>query len=193
MGHHAACLLNNGSTPKPRESYSQVLHHDVLVRDEAVHAVVTPLPPVLRGPQVQQERGSLLEGQLPRTPAHVVELGDGLNLLHFCATKDTKPPALRQPSGSMRLVSCTGPDCAQNSPSSLVLGPLSTSSRAPGSLWGLSLRRKKHTEKQTCELMSEAAPTGGFCSSCCSSSTDLGRDQGKEFQQRLSETDPVSQ
>lgn len=49
--------------------------------DEAVYAVVPALPPVLRGPQVQQEGGPLLEGQLPGTPAHVVELGYGLNLL----------------------------------------------------------------------------------------------------------------
>lgn len=48
---------------------------------------------------------------------------------------------------------CTSenPSVLRNSPSSLVLGPLSTSSSAPGSLWGLSLRRKQHMEKHTFE------------------------------------------
>lgn len=61
------------------------------MRDEAVDAVVPALPPVLRGAQVQQEGGPLLEGQLPRTPAHVVKLGYGLNLLEFCNAKAQKP------------------------------------------------------------------------------------------------------
>ena len=63
---------------------SQVLHHDVLVRDEAVHPVVPALPPVLGGPVVQQEGRPLLEGQLAWTAAHVVKLGDGLALLQLC-------------------------------------------------------------------------------------------------------------
>lgn len=68
--------------------HSQVLHHDVLVGDEAVNAVVSSLPPILRGPVVEQQRRALLEGQLPRGPARVVKLGDGFNLLHFCACQE---------------------------------------------------------------------------------------------------------
>ena len=67
----------------------QVLHHDVLVRYQAVHAVVPALPPVLGGPVVQQEGRALLEGQLAGTAAHVVELGDGLALLQLCEDENT--------------------------------------------------------------------------------------------------------
>lgn len=61
-----------------------VLNHDVLVRHQAVDAVVAPLPPVLRRPLVQQQRGALLEGELPGRATHVVELGDGFNRLALC-------------------------------------------------------------------------------------------------------------
>lgn len=51
--------------------------------DQAVQAVVAALPPVLGGPQVEQQGGPLLEGQLPGTAAHVVKLSNGLNLLQL--------------------------------------------------------------------------------------------------------------
>lgn len=61
-----------------------VLHHDVLVRHQAVDAVVAPLPPVFGSPLVEQQRGALLEGQLAGRATHVVELGDGFNGLALC-------------------------------------------------------------------------------------------------------------
>ena len=64
-------------------THSHVLYNYVLMWDEPIHAVVATLPPVLGGSVIQQQWGSLLEGQLPRGPPHVVKLGDGLDLLHF--------------------------------------------------------------------------------------------------------------
>lgn len=75
-----------GCPPTPRGPWGchlRVLHHDVLVRDEAVDAVVPPLPPVVGGALVEQQRGPLLEGQLPGRPAHVVKPGYGLDGLAF--------------------------------------------------------------------------------------------------------------
>lgn len=60
------------------------MDHDVLVRHQAIDAVVPSLPPVLRRPLVQQQRGALLEGQLPGRSAHVVKLGDGFDGLPLC-------------------------------------------------------------------------------------------------------------
>lgn len=57
--------------------------------DQPIHAVVPALPPVLRGSQVQQQRRSFLKRQLPRTSAHVVEFGDGLNGFELCSTENT--------------------------------------------------------------------------------------------------------
>ena len=68
----------------PGWQHSHVLHHDVLVRHQAVDAVVSPLPPVLRGPLVQQQRRPLLEGELAGWAPHVVELGDGFDGLTLC-------------------------------------------------------------------------------------------------------------
>lgn len=51
--------------------------------DEAVHTIVASLPPVLRRPVVQKQRGSFLEGQLPGSASHVVKLSDGLNLFNL--------------------------------------------------------------------------------------------------------------
>jgi len=56
-----------------------VLHHDVLVRHQSVHAVVPALPPVVGGPLVQQEGGALLEGELPIGPPGVVEASHGFD------------------------------------------------------------------------------------------------------------------
>lgn len=53
------------------------------MRDQAVHAVVASLPPVLGRTVIQEQRGSLLEGELPGSAAHVVEFGDGLDLLNL--------------------------------------------------------------------------------------------------------------
>lgn len=123
-------------------SHSHVLYHDVLMWDQPVHAVVTPLPPVLGGSQVEQQRGPLLEGKFSGTSAHVVKLRNGLDLLQFCiatATGNILHPGLlrrRRPQPELG-----------HSPSSLVLGPLSTSSRVPGSLWGLSLNGGKRSQK----------------------------------------------
>lgn len=65
------------------QPHSQVLDHDVLMRDQAVHAVVASLPPVLGRAVIQQQRGSLLERQLSGSATHVVEFGDGLDLLNL--------------------------------------------------------------------------------------------------------------
>lgn len=64
--------------------HSQVLDDDVLMRDQAVHAVVAPLPPVLRRAVIQEQRGSLFERKLPGSATHVVEFGNGLDLLNLC-------------------------------------------------------------------------------------------------------------
>lgn len=53
------------------------------MRDQAVHAVVASLPPVLGRTVVQEQRGSLFERQLPGSATHVVEFGDGLDLLNL--------------------------------------------------------------------------------------------------------------
>lgn len=71
-------------------SHSHVLNHDVLMWDQPVHAVVTPLPPVLRGSQVEQQRGSLLKGKFSGTSAHVVKFRNGLDLLQFCLATATE-------------------------------------------------------------------------------------------------------
>lgn len=117
-------------------SDSHVLHHNVLMWNQTVHPVVPTLPPVFRGPQVQQQGGSLLERQLSGAAAHVVKFGYGLDLFHLC-------------NGTVYcyrycLLTLTYSITVRDSPSSLVFGPvpLSTSSRAPGSLWGLSLMTK---------------------------------------------------
>lgn len=69
-------------------SYSHVLYHNVLMWNQTVDAVMSALPPVLRGSQVEQQRGSLLKGKLSRTSAHVVKLCDGLDLLQLCSAKN---------------------------------------------------------------------------------------------------------
>lgn len=71
-------------------SHSHVLYHNVLMWDQAVYTVMTPLPPVLRGSQVQQQRGPLLKGKFSRTSAHVVKFCYGLDLLHFCIATVTE-------------------------------------------------------------------------------------------------------
>lgn len=38
-----------------------VLEHNVLVGHEAIHAIVSSLPPVIRRTVVQQQRGALLK------------------------------------------------------------------------------------------------------------------------------------
>lgn len=130
--------------------------------DQPIHTVMPALPPVLRGSQVQQQRRSLLKGQLPRTSAHVVKFGDGLDRLKLCSTKNTLELGwtnLITSSISSRLRSC---DLDSLSiafgvwPSSLVFGPvpLSMSSRVPGSLWGLSLHRQEGTLKVRAEWQS---------------------------------------
>lgn len=62
----------------------QVLHHDVLMRDQAIDAVVPPLPPVLRRSVIEKQRGSFLEGQLPGSASSVIKLSDGLDLFDLC-------------------------------------------------------------------------------------------------------------
>lgn len=123
-------------------SHSHVLYHDVLMWDQPVDAVMTPLPPVLRGSQVEQQWGPLLKGKFSRTSAHVVKFCNGLDLLQFCTATVTENILhfwlLRRPRPQPEL---------GYSPSSLVLGPLSTSSRVPGSLWGLSLNGGKWSQK----------------------------------------------
>lgn len=54
--------------------------------DQPVDGVVSPLPPVLRGSQVEQQRRPLLKGEFSRTSAHVVKFRYGLDLLRFCIT-----------------------------------------------------------------------------------------------------------
>ena len=60
-------------------SVVHVLDHDVLVRHQPLHSVVSPLPPVVRGPLVQEEGGALLERELPIGPPGVVEASHGLD------------------------------------------------------------------------------------------------------------------
>lgn len=127
-------MLTQNYTYRHAVSHSHVLDHDVLMWDQPVDGVVSPLPPVLRGSQVEQQRRPLLKGKFSRTSAHVVKFRYGLDLLRFCITS-VKEKILRY-----RLFrGHEQPPALRYSPSSLVLGPLSTSSRAPGSLWGLSL------------------------------------------------------
>lgn len=106
---------------------------------------MSPFPPVLRSSQVEQQRGSLLKGQLSWTSAHVVKFGYGFNLLQFCHMKkdQRKSHYFLCQLLNIQLLSSQWIDVFADSPSSLVLGPvpLSISSRAPGSLWGLSLER----------------------------------------------------
>lgn len=68
-------------------SYSHVLHHNILVWNQPVHTVMSSLPPVLRSSQVEEQRRPLLEGQLSRTSAHVIKLGYRFDLLQLCNTK----------------------------------------------------------------------------------------------------------
>lgn len=63
--------------------YSHVLHHDVLVRHQPVDPVVPAFPPVLGRSVIQQQGGSLLEGQLSGRPPDVVKLGYGFYRLTF--------------------------------------------------------------------------------------------------------------
>lgn len=70
--------------------YVQVLYYNILMRDEAIHAVVAAFPPVFRCSVIQKERCPLLEWQLPGTTAHVVKLSDGLNLLNLWNTQTSE-------------------------------------------------------------------------------------------------------
>lgn len=63
---------------------SHILDHDVLVWHQAIDTIVPSLPPVFWRPLVQQQRGALLEGQLPGRSADVVKLGDGFDGLTLC-------------------------------------------------------------------------------------------------------------
>lgn len=60
------------------------------MRDQAVHAIVASLPPVLGRTVIQEQRGSLLKREFPGRAAHVVEFGDGLDLLNLW--KDVSEP-----------------------------------------------------------------------------------------------------
>lgn len=71
-------------------SHSHVLYHNVLMWDQPVYTVMTALPPVLRGSQVEQQRRPLLKGKFSRTSAHVVKFCYGLDLLQFCITTVTE-------------------------------------------------------------------------------------------------------
>lgn len=71
-------------------SHSHVLYHDVLMWDQPVYTVMTALPPVLRGSQVEKQRGPLLKGKFSRTSAHVVKFCYGLDLLQFCIATVTE-------------------------------------------------------------------------------------------------------
>lgn len=65
-------------------SYLHVLYHNVLMGDQPIHTIMSALPPVLRGSQVEQQRGSFLEGKLSRTSADIVKPCDGLYQLQLC-------------------------------------------------------------------------------------------------------------
>lgn len=127
------------------KSNLHVLYHNVLMWDQPIHTIMSPFPPVLRSSQVEQQRGSLLKGQLSWTSAHVVKFGYGFDLLQFCHMKkdQRKSHYFLCQLLNIQLLSSQWIDVFADSPSSLVLGPvpLSISSRAPGSLWGLSLER----------------------------------------------------
>lgn len=71
-------------------SHSHVLHHDVLMWDQPVYTIMTALPPVLRGSQVEQQWGPLLKGKFSRTSAHIVKFCYGLDLLQFCIATVTE-------------------------------------------------------------------------------------------------------
>lgn len=60
-----------------KKSVLLVLDHNVLVGHQSVHSVMPPLPPVIRRSLVEEQRSSLLEGQLAAGPAAVVEAGHG--------------------------------------------------------------------------------------------------------------------
>ena len=64
--------------------HSPVLHHDVLVRHQAVVAVETPLPPVMWRSLEELQGRSLLEGELAARPAHIVEPRHRLHSLPLC-------------------------------------------------------------------------------------------------------------
>lgn len=64
--------------------YSPVLHRDVLMRHQALVAIVTPLPPVMWCTLVELQRCSLLEGKLAARPAHIVEPRHRLHRLALC-------------------------------------------------------------------------------------------------------------
>lgn len=53
------------------------------MRDQAVHAIVASLPPVLGGTVIQKQRSSLFERKLSGSATHVVKFGDGLDLLNL--------------------------------------------------------------------------------------------------------------
>lgn len=52
-----------------------ILHHDVLVRDESINAVVPSFPPVFRGSMVQEKGSSFFERELSCRSSDVVKLG----------------------------------------------------------------------------------------------------------------------
>jgi len=64
--------------------YLQVLYYYILVGYEAVNPVVSALPPVFRCTMIQQKGCTFFEGQLSRSPTHVVKLCNGFNLLQLC-------------------------------------------------------------------------------------------------------------
>ncbi len=64
--------------------HSPVLHHDVLMRHQAVVAVVPPLPPVMWCTLEELQGRSLLEGELAARPAHVIEPRHRLHSLTLC-------------------------------------------------------------------------------------------------------------
>lgn len=68
-----------GATPRCQGPNVRVLDHDVLMGDESVDAIVAAFPPVVGCPLVKQQGRSFLEGQFSCCPAHIVELGNGLN------------------------------------------------------------------------------------------------------------------
>lgn len=83
----------------------RVLDHDVLMGDESVDAIVPAFPPVVGSPLVKQQGCPLLEGQLSGCPAHVVKLGNGLDLFHFWKeSKKTEYPYGQQKGGQEALL-----------------------------------------------------------------------------------------
>lgn len=67
--------------------HSHVLDYNVLVRHQAVDAIVPSLPPVVGRSLIQQQGGALLERQLSGRAPDVVELGNGFNRLALCQHK----------------------------------------------------------------------------------------------------------